>query len=98
MIHELYLNKAAKTKDEQHNVAIPQSPSSHLTENHRKTCYGYAIMKACSRSLHSYQAGNLSCETESELTVIALRVSPALTASKEGLDRDAALWWPHLEA
>lgn len=44
MVHELYHNKAAKTKDEQKNVAITQSPSSHLTEKvvettEKKTCY-----------------------------------------------------------
>lgn len=68
---ELYLNKAAKTEDGGQNVVTTHSPFSHLDwkkvveTTKKKTCYGYAIMKVCSWSLCSYQAGNLSSETES---------------------------------
>lgn len=44
MVHELDLNKAAKTKDEQQSVAIPQSPSSHLTEKIVKTTEKHAMV------------------------------------------------------
>lgn len=53
MVYEWYLNTAAKEKDEQENVITTQSSIFSLRqekscENHRKTCYGYAITKACS--------------------------------------------------
>lgn len=44
MVHELYHNKAAKTKDEQQNVAITQSPSSHLTEKVVETTEKHAMV------------------------------------------------------
>lgn len=48
MVRELSLSKTTETKDEQQNAAIPKSIFSFnrkSCESHRKTWYGYAIMK-----------------------------------------------------